>query len=195
MAQPQPQHPDAHLPPETARYSVSICWSGYQEADPPVEVEAPVNCRVAVFKEKVAERMSEPDYDECYPDQLTISVNQRQLGEEDIVPEGATIEVHHSEDDYQSKFEDFVGLVSSPEEQEYHRQLVCLFARLPHQRTGTMDRSTMMERFVHFLKESHLDSGQLWGGSCSKHAWYEYFLGMIQEQNATKESVLEELED
>lgn len=194
----QPQHPDAHRAPATVQYQVSICWSQGAEFDPPAPVCAPENCRFAVFKEEVAKMMSEPEYDQVLPDQLEITVGAQHLGDDDVVAQGSEIKVILHDLDYQEKLQHLVNSIQGNDEEartarEGYRKLTTIFASLPHSRTGTMDRSFMMERFIDVLKDSHRDAGQLRGES--KPKLFQYVLKVLEKEGATKESVLDELDD
>lgn len=191
FAMAQPQHPDAHLPPAEVRYSVSIRWPEESEFDPPIYVNAPENCRLGVFKERLAVTMT--DANQWYfPDQLVVSVdgNIRRDSDNEEIAASSAIQVDVEEEDYQDKINEFLNRIQSPEEREQYRQLLIGYSLLPHGRTETMERSYLMERFVKFLAESLRDTAQLRGPS---DAMLTYVRGIIQEPEATMESVLEVL--
>ena len=191
----QPQHPDAHRAPATVQYWVSICWGQGDEFDPALPVDAPVDCRFAVFKEAVAQMMSEADYDQVLPDQLEITVGAQHLADDEVVEQGSEIKVILHDLDYQDKVQQLINSIQGSNEEaeaarESYRKLTTIFASLKNSRTGTMDRSFMMERFVDILISSHRDAGQLRGGS----KLFQYVLKVLEKEGATKESVLDELD-
>lgn len=83
----EPQAPDAHDPPAEVAYSVSIRWRGEHEFDPPIDVKVPENCELGVFKERLANDMSD-EHEERFPDQLVVIVNGRRLEGEEVIPAG-----------------------------------------------------------------------------------------------------------
>ena len=127
-----------------------------------------------------------------FPDQLVVSVdgNIRRDGDNEEIAASSAIQVDVEEEDYQDKINEFLNRIQSPEEREQYRQLLIGYSLLPHGRTETMERSYLMERFVKFLAESLRDTAQLRGPS---DAMLTYVRGIIQEPEATMESVLEVL--
>ncbi len=185
------QDPDAHDPPAEVAYSVSIRWRGEHEFDPPIDVQVPENCELGVFKERLANDMSDEE-EERFPDQLVVIVNGRRLeGDKEVIPAGSVIQVEEEEEDYQEKINEFINKIRCPQEQAEWRKLAVSFSGLPHKRTETMAKSRMMKRFLDFLEESHRDAGQLRG----KSAMAEFVRELIQRRDATMESVMEELEE
>lgn len=100
----EPQDPDAHDPPAEVAYSVSIRWRG----DPPIDVKVPENCELGVFKERLANDMSD-EHEERFPDQLVVIVNGRRLEGEEVIPAGSVIQVEEEEENYQEKINEFIN--------------------------------------------------------------------------------------
>ena len=187
----EPQDPDAHDPPAEVAYSVSIRWRGEHEFDPPIDVKVPENCELGVFKERLANDMSD-EHEERFPDQLVVIVNGHRLeGDEEVIPAGSVIQVEEEEENYQEKINEFINKIRCPQQQAEWRTVAVSFSDLPHNRTGTMAKSRMMKHFLDLLEESYRDAGQLRG----KSAMVEFLQKLIQRPDATMESVLVELEE
>ena len=134
------------------------------------------------------------DDERYYPDQLVVTVdgNIRLDSDNDEIAAGSAIQVCVEREDYQDKSNEFLNRIQSAGVRAQYRQLVIGYSNLPHGRTETMDRSCLMERFIKFLEESQRDAGQLRGPS---DAMFKYVQGIIQNSEATMESVLQVLDE
>lgn len=187
----EPQDPDAHDPPAEVAYSVSIRWRGEHEFDPPIDVEVPENCELGVFKERLANDMSD-EHEERFPDQLVVIVNGRRLeGDEEVIPAGSVIQVEEEEENYQEKINEFINKIRCPQQQAEWRTVAV--SKIPisqsHWKDGQVEDDEA--RPLDLLEESYRDAGQLRG----KSAMVEDLQKLIQRPDATMESVLVELEE